>query len=195
MKIQRIITFVALLLPALLSAEFNYYGYFVVGSGTMTQPEGESLLDPLKDKKPFEILSFAFRGENTVNIGDTHGTPVSGTVNFDRLEMLIQTDSKAVLGLTKAMVTGGLSDQFFIEGWVDQGSGNSRIGVKLSLLLVAVSEVELEGTQGDRGVIRIVLDWGAMKLETYSVDPKTGESKLNGEATWSRVNNDIAFEI
>ncbi|WP_309400287.1 type VI secretion system tube protein Hcp [Cerasicoccus maritimus] len=181
------------LLPSLSQAQAEYYGYFTP-SGFI---DGNVQDDTLDDKKAFEILSFALIAENQADLVETLNSVGDATnVRFEKLTLLIEAEGDLFTGFLKSLAQGKRFDEFIIEGRRDGGgTANNVTFIKLYFKPVLISSVELEGTQGDRGVFRVVLDYGAIKVEGFKIDPATGVATLANEALWSRVNNDTEYAV
>ncbi|WP_309379954.1 type VI secretion system tube protein Hcp [Cerasicoccus frondis] len=196
MNIRKALPLSALLLgllcPALSAQSISYYLEFptdtVQGSVTAADYEGQ-----------VEVTTFNFGGNLPVDIGAAaSGSPI-GKVALEPIYLLIQTDSKALPGLFQNMLRGTHIPEVILRGVRDNDSSNTtsnlEVFLELKLLLVYVSEIQLEGVEGDRGVFNVVLEWGAMDLKTFSTNPQTGEPVANPSAIWSRVKNAAEYAV
>jgi type VI protein secretion system component Hcp len=109
------------------------------------------------------------------------------------LELVIQDDPKVLPGLILRMAIGSHYDDLVLDG-ATVGQSGTEVFFKLKLKKVFVSAVNLSGTDGDRAVYNVALEWGAMQMTTWKRLPN-GTLEQAAESSWSRVLNNNSFSV
>lgn len=171
-------------------AQIEYFIWFVPN-----RVIGDSQDDAVKEKKAAEIIAFQFQGQNSTNIGSaTDGTGGAGKVSFEQVSVILPAGSRAAVDMVREMAQGAHFDEVFIQGRRRSPQGGSTEIFKISLKLVVISGVALEGTRGDEPLLEVTLDWGAMQYTTPGTIQPDGQPAGDvPEAMWSRVNNDFSY--
>ncbi|MEO0795763.1 MAG: type VI secretion system tube protein Hcp [Verrucomicrobiota bacterium] len=178
--IQRFTLFIALLLPL---AGYTQTQYFLFSSQTDLL-SGESTFAPLAGEKPVDVLSFSFGGFNAVSV-NSFGIDVDGP-QFQPLEFLIETDSKTLPQALRLLADNTVLNKVTLEGYTESLDGFAPI-LRIELENVVVASLTLEGTDGDRGVFTLSLEWGQITMTTWSIDSTTGDFTANPSVTFDRV--------
>jgi type VI protein secretion system component Hcp len=88
----------------------------------------------------------------------------------------------------KSLSLGTHHDEFVLAGY---RSGEEFM--RVSLLVVVLSQVEFEGTSGDDVIHSVVLDYGAIKIESFKQKPD-GTTEAGATMEWSRVMNQAEYD-
>lgn len=171
-----------------LRAQSISYFLYATNQGLGPKLEGSTENAAYKPKKAVEVLSFAFAGTRAVNF--TGGSPAA---EFNPLELVIQDDPNILGGLMLKMAAGNHYNDLVLEGAITGGGGNEVV-FKLELKKVYVSAVNLSGTDGDRAIYNVSLDWGAMQITTWKRLPN-GTLEEVPPVSWSRVLNNDTFGV
>ena len=174
-----------------LRAQSIAYFLYEETSGNGVPLEGSTENVHYKPKKAVEVLSFAFTGNNSI---DFTGGGGAGTAQFNPLELVIQDDPKVLGGLFLKMAAGHHYGDLVLEGAITGGGGGNEVVFKLELKKVFVAAVNLSGTDGDRSIYNLSLEWGAMQITTWKRLPN-GTLEEVPPVSWSRVLNNNTFGV
>jgi len=168
-------------------------GYFLYATDQGLGPrlEGSTENATYKPKKAVEVLSFAFAGTKSVSF-----TGGSAAAEFNPLELVIQDDPNILGGLMLKMAAGNHYNDLVLEGAITGagGGGGNEVVFRLELKKVYVSAVNLSGTDGDRSIYNLSLEWGAMQITTWKRLPN-GTLEEVPPVSWSRVLNNNTFGV
>ncbi|QDY70931.1 Hcp family type VI secretion system effector [Qingshengfaniella alkalisoli] len=151
-------------------------------------------------KNAFEIKSFSFGAENTINIGSSSGGGGAGKATFKEFNVAKNTDS-ASCGLFLACCSG----IHFKEATLtlrrsgESGAGSGGNFMIFKFLMLMVQDIEWSGSDGDDVPEENVnFQYGALSIE-YKMQGIDGKMKKVdrglGEAEWSRVLNKKTFAV
>lgn len=151
---------------------------------------GETQDGVMKEKAAFELKSFEFGAENTINIGSSSGGGGAGKATFKEFNITKTTDA-ASCGLFTCLCTGNHFQDAIIElrrsGGATDASGVTFM--KFTFKLVMVQDITWSGTDGDDVCEEnVVFQYGAMHIE-YWRQKKDGTAGDKTEAKWSRTLN------
>lgn len=159
---------------------------------------GETHDDEMAKHKAFEVSSFDFGAENTINVGSDTGGMGAGKASFKEFKIEKRTDT-ASCGLFSNLCAGKHFDEAIIELRRSGGSSN-RSGatfMKFHFRQVMVQDMNWTGSE-DECKEDVVFQYGAIKVEYFKQD-KTGKmSKAPGdlgETKWSRVKNLAVYSV
>lgn len=157
--------------------------------------KGETRDEEFKDKA-FEINSFDFGIENTLNIGSKGGGAGAGKATFNEFTVEKDTD-KGSANLFLACCNGGhYGDVTLILRKAGGDSGASGVKyLNFSFKLVAIKSINWSGSDGDEACKEtVVFEYGAIKVEYW---PQKQDGSLESVVTqqWSRVINRDKFEV
>jgi len=166
-------------------------GYFLyeVGRGSGVPLEGSTENFHYKPVKAVEVISFSFNGNKPVSLGQGG---VAGPVQFNPLELVIQDDPNILAGLISKMALGSHYADLVLEGAVTGSGGANEVVFKLELRKVYVSAVNLSGTDGDRAIYNLSLEWEAMRISTWKRKPD-GTLEAVTPRSWNRVLGNTTF--
>jgi type VI secretion system secreted protein Hcp len=158
--------------------------------------EGETQDKEMKDKKAFEIESFEFGVENTLNIGSKSGGAGAGKVQFKEFSVEKTTDNGSA-GLFRTCCSGGhYNDVELIlrrSGGDREKSGTPFLVYKFKL--VAVKDITWSGSDGDDVPSEsVVFEFGAIQIE-YTQQKTDGSKGGTDTQKWSRVKNSNDFAV
>lgn len=162
--------------------------------------KGETLDSEMSKKHAFELLSFGFGAENTINIGSQSGGAGAGKVTFAEFEITKRTDT-ASCGIFATCCTGNHFDEAIIELRRSGGSGQKTGAtfMKIHFKMVVVNDMNWSGSDGDDICEEsIKFRYGAIKIEYFKQDAKGKMSKASGaqgEVKWSQVLNEANYSV
>ncbi|MGJ8643464.1 MAG: type VI secretion system tube protein Hcp [Luteolibacter sp.] len=169
------------------AANVDYFIYF-----DPIKIEGDAQDSAFDGKKATELIAFQFQGQNSTNIASS-ASGGAGQVTFDQVSIILPAGSRAAVDLMREMAKGTHFNEAVIQGRRSGGDGASIELFTLTLKVVVISGVALEGTRGDEPLLEVILDWGAMKFTSPGAIGSNGEPSGNvPEALWSRINNEFS---
>jgi type VI secretion system secreted protein Hcp len=175
---------------------FDAFLVFESAGAGAVEITGETQDSQMKDKGAFEIDSFGFGIENTINIGSRSGGAGAGKVQFNDFTVSKKTDSGSA-GLFRTCCSGGhYGDVELIlrrSGGEREKSGSPFLVYKFKL--VAVKSVNWNGSDGDDvPTEEVVFEYGAIQIE-YTPQKADGSAGATDEQKWSRVKNAAEFSV
>jgi type VI secretion system secreted protein Hcp len=175
---------------------FDAFMYF----NDSSKISGETQDDTMKKKGAFELRSFDFGAENTINIGSDTGGAGAGKATFKEFKITKRTDT-ASCAIFENLCMGTHFDEAFIELRRSGGGsgGSGKTFMMFHFKLVMVQDFSWNGADGDDVLEEeIVFQYGAIKLE-YSMQTAKGTMQKapgnQGETKWSRVLNKAIYEV
>lgn len=163
--------------------------------------KGESGDKEMAKNKAFEIKSFDFGAENTINIGSGSKGAGAGKATFKEFTIVKQTDT-ASNGIFQNLCMGTHFNEAVMELRKSGGSvtGSGATFFRVSFLLVAVQDMSWSGSDGDDTLEEtIIFQYGAIKIEYYiqGADGKMAPPPPNqgAKAEFSRTTNTSEYKI
>lgn len=161
---------------------------------------GETHDDEMAKHKAFELKSFDFGAENTINVGSDSGGMGAGKAAFKEFKVEKHTDT-ASCGLFANLCLGKHFDEAIIE-LRRSGGSNNRSGdtfMKFHFRQVMVQDINWSGADGDDVCKEdVTFQYGAIKIEYFKQDKAGKMSKAPGdlgETKWSRVKNLAVYNV
>lgn len=159
--------------------------------------EGETLDAFVKDKKGFDIETFAFGVTNPVNVGSGSSGLGSGRAEFEKFTFTKKTDTgSCAIILSACAGTHHPKLHLMIRkgGATSDTSGGEFVHVTLSD--VVVESISWEGSDGDEAFSdNVTVAYAQIKFEYWEQD-MTGKLKkakgLHGEMGWNQTSNRVA---
>jgi type VI secretion system secreted protein Hcp len=162
------------------------------------KPQGECQ-DP-DYKNCFEIKSFSFGAENTINIGSQSGGGGAGKASFKEFNITKQTDSGSC-GLFLACCSGTHfpDAKLTLRRSGQEGGRSGGVYMVFEFKMLMVQDIEWTGSDGDDVCEETVnCQYGAIKV-TYKQQLASGDhgdvTQGMGAAEWSRIKNKNVFEV
>ena len=170
----------------------DYYIHFPSSGGEFIATTQD---ETMKDKNAIELISFSFGAANDVNIGSISAGGGAGKATFKELEFVAYIGPNTPKFIEK-LVTGDHLDDAIITARVNlPGSeGRSYDLYTIELRLVMFQDVIIEASDGDVSLVQGVMQFGAMKLTTNTLNAQ-GQVSVTKEVTWSRVLNAATLDV
>lgn len=167
-----------------------------VGDGAVAI-EGETLDETMSKHKAFEIDSFGFGVENTINIGSKSGGAGAGKASFKEFTIEKATDSGSAGLFTTCCCGGHYTDVKLIlrrSGGDAHKSGTPFLEYRFKL--VAVKSIDWSGSTGDDVPKEtVVFEYGAIEIEYTPQTASGGKGSKQFVKHWSRVKNNDSFTV
>lgn len=158
--------------------------------------KGETQDDVMKKEGAFEIASFSFGVENTVNITSANSGGGAGKVTFNEFTVEKQTDTGSA-GLFHTCCAGGhyVDVELVLRraGGAKDSTGKPFLVYKFKLVMV--KKIDWAGAGGDDVPKEtVVFEYGAIRIE-YTPQMADGKDGKTVDKEWSRVKNKAAFAV
>ncbi len=157
---------------------------------------GETQDSKYKGEGAFEIDSFSFGVENTLNIGSRSTGAGAGKVTFKEFNVSKKTDSGSA-GLFRTCCSGGHYGNVKLV-LRRAGGDQTKSGAEFLIYefaLVAVKDISWEGSDGDDVPTEsVIFEYGAIKI-LYAAQKAEGGPEAYDTQEWSRVKNEAVFSV
>ena len=157
--------------------------------------KGETQDEDMSKKDAFEIVSFSFGAENTIDIGSISSGGGAGKATFKEFNVTKKTDlGSCPLFLT--LCQGGHLKEAIIEirrsGGAAGASGATFL--KFVFAFVMVQDMSWSGSGGEPCEEEIIFQYGAMSVEYFKQSPD-GSMTTAAKTEWSRVVNKMGMSV
>ncbi|MEM7047781.1 MAG: type VI secretion system tube protein Hcp [Pseudomonadota bacterium] len=156
--------------------------------------KGETRDEKMQKDGAFEIESFSFSIENTLNIGSASGGAGAGKAEFAEFSVTKSVDSGSP-GLFKTCCTGGHYNDVRLHmrraGGDHASTGKEFLIFKFKLVAVK----SISWSEGDEVPKEdVVFEYGAIQIN-YARQKNDGTHEAFQQQHWSRVKNQNVFEV
>lgn len=149
---------------------------------------GESVPGDFRDQ--IEIINYSFNVETNVTLNSPTGGPASGPPNFGSMQFTGFVGGRTLPRLVESVARGSVHASIVLTSTENTGEGLRRI-LQITLSDCLLASVEFEGTSGDRPVYIFNVEYSRVKIETFRIDPTTGDSSSGGEFEFDVLNNAV----
>lgn len=166
----------------------------IVGQNQFADP---NIPEALSRDGFFRLGSVSIGVENVVNIGSISTGGGAGKAIFKELQ-ITKWPGKVSTDIFKKLVTGSHYQEveiIMVRRTIDLGAPISYV-MTFGMKLVMAQSLDYSVSEGDDiPEEQIVLQFGAIRVRYYEVDPKTGASTKYFEEVWSRVLNNASYSV
>lgn len=153
---------------------------------SVTAPEGEDL----DFRNQIEIINYSFNVETNVTLNSSTGGPASGRPNFGLMQFTGFVGGRTLPDLIESISVGNLHDSIVLTSTENRGNGLRRV-LQMTLTNCLIASVEFEGTSGDRPVYNFSVIYSRVKIETFRINPATGENESGRDFEYDVENNQV----
>lgn len=172
--------------PLFAQTSTTYYLY----SLTPDELPGSTENSVYKPKKAAEVLSFQLNGANSVTFGTTSNNTTTGTVAYDGVRIVFDSQLSVLPALLQKNATGTKFDDLVLEC-----VANNIVRFKIELKMAFIETIEVAGTQGDRAIFNAVIKFGAIRMTTYNIKPDGTQDPNGLEFSRSVIKNNNTFTV